>query len=234
MSPTKNGRAKRQLTEALIDGYKRTGQEIGYWGRRFLQSVRKNGGLATVKRMLKPRSHGQRAGLDAILEAGRPDLAMEAIITKPQFRGLFTAPELQIASERLGKYRKDAVRHVAVRERLYPDDLESGQKYFEGARKQVRVNAYERDARARAACLKHFGYRCGVCDLLFEERYGKLGRNFIHIHHLKPFALTDGAYRLYPIKDLRPVCPNCHAMLHRAKKVLSIKELRTKIIRGGV
>jgi 5-methylcytosine-specific restriction protein A len=32
-------------------------------------------------------------------------------------------------------------------------------------------------------------------------------------------------YELDLIKDLRPVCPNCHAMLHRNKDVISIKEL---------
>src|SRR5207248_8840219 len=79
------------------------------------------------------------------------------------------------------------------RKRLYPDELEPGLKYIEGARKQVRVNAYERNTRARTACLKHYGYRCAVCKLLFEERYGSLGKGFIHIHHLKPLALAGVA-----------------------------------------
>jgi len=222
---------KEKLTEALIDGYERTGEEVGFWGYRFLRAVRNNGGLATAKRMLTPRSPGQRTGLDRLLEAGRPDLTMEAIIMQPQFRSLFTASELEVASERLGKYGKDAARRIARRERLYPDDLELGVKYFEGARKQVRVNAYERDPRARDACLKHFGYRCVVCDLLFEERYGSLGKNFIHVHHLKPFALTNGAYQLNPIKDLRPVCPNCHAMIRHPEKILTIKKLKVAIAR---
>ena len=59
-----------ELTATLIDTYQRAGEKVGYWGRRFLQSVRRNGGLATAKRMLKPRNAGQRAGLDALLEAG--------------------------------------------------------------------------------------------------------------------------------------------------------------------
>lgn len=214
------------LSEALIDGYKRAGQEVGYWGYRFLGSVRRNGGLATVKRMLKPRNRGQRAGLDRLLKANRPDLTMEAIILRPKFRPLLSAEELRIARDRLRDYKREAARRRSKRERLYPDELEAGRKYSEGARRQIRVNAYERDRRARLACLKHYGYRCAVCQLLFEERYGKLGKNFIHIHHLKPLQLANGAYQLDPVEDLRPVCPNCHAMLHKSKRVLGIEELR--------
>ena len=36
-----------------------------------------------------------------------------------------------------------------------------------------------------------------------------------------------------PIKDLRPVCPNCHAMLHRAVPALSIDDIRGRLRRGS-
>lgn len=222
-----------ELTAALIEGYQRAGEEVGYWGRRFLQAVRRNGGLATTQRMLKPRNSGQRAGLDALLEAGRPDLTLEAIILQPKFRVLFSNAEISVATERLGEFGKAMVAHRAARERLFPDELEPGRKYVEGARKQVRVNAYERDARARKACLKHHGFNCVICGFNFEEKYGALGKDFIHVHHLKPLALTDGEYVLNPVNDLRPVCPNCHAMLHRPEQLLSIEELRAKLGASG-
>jgi len=215
-----------ELTEALISGYRRAGEEVGYWGRRFLQAVRRNGGLATAKRMLEPRNAGQRAGLDALLEAGRPDLTLEAIILQPKFRGLFTNQEIAVATERLGQYGKRVALNRGTRERLYPDELEPGHKYVQGARKQVRVNAYERDPRARKACLKHHGLNCAVCGFDFEATYGELGKNFIHVHHLRPLALTSGECELDPVNDLRPVCPNCHAMLHRREQTLTIEELQ--------
>ena len=218
-----------QLTEALIEAYKRGGEEVGYWAHRFLRAVRGKGGLATAKRMLRPRNTGQRAGLDALLDADRPDLTMEAILLRPQFRSLFSNSELQIAAERLGKFGEEASRRVAKRERLYPDELEPGRKYSEGARKQVRVNSYERNPRARSLCLKHHGYRCTACGLLFEERYGETGRNFIHVHHLKPMRLSEGEYKLDPIEDLIPICPNCHAMLHHQEQLLSVAELKAII-----
>jgi len=44
-------------------------------------------------------------------------------------------------------------------------------------------------------------------------------------------ALEDikDEYEVDPINDLRPVCPNCHAMLHRKKPPLTIEELETII-----
>lgn len=218
-----------ELTSVLIATYQRAGEEVGYWGIRFLQAIRRNGGLATAKRMLKPRTSGQRAGLDALLKANRPDLTLEAIILQPKFQNLFTTEELKVASERLGDYGKKVISHRNSRERLFPDELELGQKYVEGARKQVRVNAYERDPRARKKCIEHYGFNCFVCGFNFEKKYGEIGKSFIHVHHLKPLALTDGEYEIDPIDDLRPVCPNCHAMLHRPENILSIEELQSKL-----
>jgi 5-methylcytosine-specific restriction protein A len=220
---------EEQFTRALLDQYKKSGEEVGYWGKRFRQAVLRSGGVATAKRMLQPRTEGQRKGLDALLEAGRPDLTTEAVILQPRFKTLFTQDELTEAARRLGEYGAEATRRIRIRERIYPDELEPGQKYYEGAKKQVRVNAYERNPKARKACLKHYGYRCVVCDVLFEERYGKLGENFIHVHHLKPLALSVAAYELNPVNDLRPVCPNCHAMLHATDPMLSIEGLREMI-----
>lgn len=217
------------LTVALIDGYQKAGEEVGYWGRRFLQAIRHNGGLATAQRMMTHRNTDQRKGLDALLEAGRPDLTLEAIILQPKFRQLFTEAELSIAVERLGEYGKLVNVHRANREYLFPDELELGHRYVEGARKQVRVNAYERDPRARKACLKKYGFDCTVCGFNFEKEYGDLGKEFIHVHHLKPLALLDREYHLDPVVDLRPVCPNCHAMLHTSNPPLEIEELKKLI-----
>lgn len=221
--------AEDELTAAFIDGYQVAGKEVGYWGRRFLQAVKRNGGLATAKRMLLPRNEGQRKGLDALLEANRPELTVEAIVLQQRFQGLFTPAELAAAKERLGEYDKAIASLAFDRQRLYPDELEPGQKYTEGAKKQIRVNAYERSPKARAACLKHHGYDCAVGCFNFESRYGAMGKEFIHVHHLKPLALTDGEYKLDAVADLRPVCPNCHAMLHRSATPLSIEELRAKL-----
>jgi 5-methylcytosine-specific restriction enzyme A len=113
-----------------------------------------------------------------------------------------------------------------VRGPLYPDELPAGQTFPEGTGKRVEVNRYERDTSARKISLAHWGPRCGVCDLDFGDRYGPLGQGFIHVHHIVDLSLAGPGYQVDPINDLRPVCPNCHAMLHQRRPALSIDELR--------
>jgi 5-methylcytosine-specific restriction enzyme A len=109
------------------------------------------------------------------------------------------------------------------------EEVTTPERYFEGAVRQVMVNAYERDARARDACIRHYGPECTVCGLRFEDRYGELGKGFIHVHHVVPLARVGENYAIDPLKDLVPVCPNCHAMLHAGDTVLTIEELKIKM-----
>jgi 5-methylcytosine-specific restriction protein A len=60
----------------------------------------------------------------------------------------------------------------------------------------------------------------------FGKRYGRLGLGFIHVHHLVPISAIGSEYRVDPLADLVPVCPNCHAMLHRSEPPLAIERLR--------
>ena len=115
----------------------------------------------------------------------------------------------------------------------FPDELVARAKYVEGTRRSVLVNAHERNASARKACLRRHGVGCIVCQVRLQERYGVVGKVFIHVHHLKPLARARGKYDLNPETDLVPVCPNCHAMLHRPKKMLSPQQLRDKLKRAG-
>lgn len=115
----------------------------------------------------------------------------------------------------------------------YPDELPDGSTFSEGSKKQVTVNAYERDQEARARCIEKWGHSCSVCGFHFQYFYGELGKGYIHVHHLKPLAEIGEEYKVDPIVDLRPVCPNCHAMLHRRKPVLSIEELKSLVSTYG-
>lgn len=105
---------------------------------------------------------------------------------------------------------------------------EEERTYVEGDVTKVLVNRYERDQHVRDACIDHWGTRCCVCDFDFGEVYGDRGQGFIHVHHLHPLADHGQAHQVDPIKDLRPVCPNCHAMLHRGG-LLSIEALRAHL-----
>jgi len=108
----------------------------------------------------------------------------------------------------------------------YPDEIEDN-TFLEGAKKQVVVNAYEKNPKARQECIKHFGARCFICKFEFEDKYGEIGKGFIHIHHVKPLSEINEEYKVDPIKDLIPVCPNCHAMIHKRKPAYSIGEIQS-------
>jgi len=112
-----------------------------------------------------------------------------------------------------------------------PDDISySEQPYKEGTVKKISVNRYERDGTARQACIDHYGAVCQACGMDFHKQYGDLGKGFIHVHHITPLHTIQESYEVDPIKDLVPVCPNCHAMIHRIKDTtLSIDELKQRI-----
>lgn len=115
----------------------------------------------------------------------------------------------------------------------YPDELVISDGFPEGGKQTITVNRYERNRDARAACIEHHGLRCKACEVSFEERYGVYGAGFIHIHHLKKLSEIGKEYKVNPITDLVPVCPNCHAMIHRSAKPLTISELKKVLARAA-
>jgi len=86
----------------------------------------------------------------------------------------------------------------------------------------VLANRYERDPRAQAKCIGHYGTTCFLCGFDFEAVYGQELAGFIHVHHLEPLSNIRGDREVDPIKALRPVCPNCHAVLHRREPPYSL------------
>ena len=97
--------------------------------------------------------------------------------------------------------------------------------YYEGSLQQALVNRYERNPIARKKCIEKHGCICQVCGMDFAKVYGELGIGFIHVHHIVPISTQKGInHKIDPENSLIPVCPNCHAMVHKGK--LSIEELR--------
>ena len=115
---------------------------------------------------------------------------------------------------------------TATGTRFFPPNKEELQKiYLEGTRQTRLITTCERNPEARSKCIEHYGARCRVCGLVFDERYGEIGKGFIHVHHLVQMAEISDVYEVDPIKDLRPLCPNCHAMLHKRVPAYTIEEL---------
>lgn len=114
-----------------------------------------------------------------------------------------------------------------------PEELNESIEYTEGSTKTIIVNAYERNAKAKKACIEHFGnnYKCQICGFKFADKYGKEFQSKIHVHHIKPISEIGKEYKIDPKKDLIPVCPNCHMILHSKgnNQTYSIEEVKAMI-----
>lgn len=113
------------------------------------------------------------------------------------------------------------LRHLNIE----PSEVSPDEHFTEGAARQVLVNTYERDARARKICIAYYGPTCVVCNFNFGAVYGRFADGFIHVHHIKPLSEIGREYSVDPIRDLRPVCPNCHAVLHLGGKLRNTDEV---------
>ena len=107
-------------------------------------------------------------------------------------------------------------------------DFESYQG-TEGEKRLRYSSYYERNPFYRNKAIEIHGLKCIACGFDFEEKYGELGKGFIHVHHNKPLS-ESGPTRINPRTDMTPLCANCHAMIHRnKKKTLSVTELKRMI-----
>jgi 5-methylcytosine-specific restriction protein A len=110
-----------------------------------------------------------------------------------------------------------------------PEEVIDCSKLEEGATRRISVNIYERNAKARNMCIAHYGTKCVVCDFDFFEKYGDVGKDFINIHHLIPLSKIGKKYQVDPVNDLRPVCSNCHSVIHRSHIAYTIEDVRSFI-----
>jgi len=104
-----------------------------------------------------------------------------------------------------------------------PDVLEGKEKY-------VRHKTRERNPeiilqKKKEFILEHGKLFCEVCNFDFETIYGERGEGFIECHHNIPLH-EEEKERITKTSDLTLLCSNCHRMIHRKKKWLTISELK--------
>ena len=170
-------------------------------------------------------------------------VAAQLRFVAPQLRDHLTITDGQVDQQQVRAVRELTPDTIEIFEGLWRsasgrDGRRSGidgeehvpnRSYLEGTAVRVLVNRYERDREARDECVAHHGTACAVCGFEFGRAYSGFGEGFVHVHHLVPLATVGTGYRVDPIKDLIPVCPNCHAMLHRTDPPMTIKDLRRRL-----
>ena len=80
---------------------------------------------------------------------------------------------------------------------------------------------------AETGCLK-----CEVCNFDFFEVYGERGTGFIECHHLIPLSDTNKSQKT-KLSDLSLLCSNCHRMIHNKSPLLTISELKDRILKNS-
>lgn len=156
--------------------------------------------IGDERRQLRPRSRA--AYQPAVLEFLRQEL--KQLIPEPR---TFPIPSSKI-------------------DIVLPEEIRDTGALYEGTHTQISIDAYGRNRVARDRCLEHYGFRCAVCDQCMSEIYGPVAEGVIHVHHLKPLSEIKEDYQVDPIDDLRPVCPNCHAVIHLHSPPYTIEEVK--------
>lgn len=109
----------------------------------------------------------------------------------------------------------------------------------EGRKKTVTSQVYERSKQLRDMAIDFYTKNgtivCEACSFDFYKSYGEIGRGYIEIHHQKPvFQYEEADFSRVvseAIKDLIPLCSNCHRIVHRKKEnPLSLDELKQIIV----
>ncbi len=114
-------------------------------------------------------------------------------------------------------------------------DIDIFKEIFEGdtgATKETKI--YKRSKELRDAAidtfLKDYGaLSCNICTFNYEETYGNAGKGFIEVHHKTPIYMYKGADQVktieQAIKNLAPVCANCHRIIHRTRPPYTIEQV---------
>lgn len=163
-------------------------------------------------------------------------LVGERVGWRPQERGKVKLTVLAKFDKRAGKWHwimrnevAEALKGWLPSFELMPGEMPEKTELREGKVHKVAVNPYERNEEARRKCLAHYGPSCQVCGFNFKAAYG-LEEEFIHVHHIRSLAEIGKEYEVDPVRDLVPVCANCHSAIHLKNPPYRPDELKAILV----
>ncbi len=113
------------------------------------------------------------------------------------------------------------------------DNFKNDWEFKEGRERLVESRAFSRSSQARKECIKHHGSSCIICGFNFQDYYGNelVQDTIIDVHHIVPISRSGGPHKVNPKKDLIPICPNCHRLLHSKKPDYTVQDIKEKLQR---
>jgi predicted HNH restriction endonuclease len=234
LSNSKSGRLSTSLMiERLRDILRPTGEDktilLGRQDDKFSQKVRN---LVSHKTLERENYATHKDGVFQITANGRKYLKEKYDVVRYLITNDFDWSDL-----------KKGFNEVERNKRKKVEIFDENVIINEGFKKTISINVYERSTRLRDAAINAFTLKgiisCDCCKFNFETFYGhSIGSGYIEIHHIRPIFKYEGQdlnkFIKDAIKNLVPVCSNCHRMIHRNwKKPLEIETLKNSIKRNG-
>ena len=157
-----------------------------------------------------------KVAFDTLLDPNANEILPRELLNSPPFSKMHWDTQMsgvRIPDEVAADLEKLWAKYVTGGDAWIPEEVDDTEGILEGALRRISVNAYERNPEARRKCINHYGTSCSICSFDFGKQYGDAGKDLIHVHHLRQLADIGKEYYIDPIHDLRPVCPNCHAII---------------------
>ena len=171
--------------------------------------------------------------VDALLDPEVDEILPRELLDEPYFSGMhwntqssgISVPEH--VAQALEREWEKWLSEVSSRQVTSP----GSHKLSEGTAYDITLTGYERNREARRRCIAYYGSSCFVCGLDLGQTYGPAGENYIHVHHLLPLSEIGEQYEVDPVEEMRPVCPNCHAIIHRRSPPYEIEEVEEMMVK---
>ena len=220
-----------KIKKALVAVFNPTGEDAE------IAPSRKDSKFTQIVRNLMG-SHYKNNGMDtytskdsrgdfSLTDAGKKMVENNISYLEYLFSNSFDYDKALLLSQSVYKAKKQ-------RKKLYV--YSEDDKVMEG-KAEVKITVVkERSQRLRTAAIAHYTVdgtiKCAVCGFDFKETYGELGDGYIQMHHENPvYQYSDDGFEEYiseAVKNMKPLCANCHCMIHRNKsKLISITELKS-------
>lgn len=204
-------------------------EKLGYQPKKFRTMVNRDGAKQTADTLLAMSTTS--SGFAELFLLGREamKLSVEYLVLQRPWRDLFDEDQLEVARRRLRDVQCELPpddQQPEPAKSAQPETKIPSKTFKEGAARQRSITSYDRNPEAREACIRHYGTACTICGFDFGRVYGSLADGFIHVHHLSMISEAGGEREVDPIKDLRPVCANCHEVIHLGGVCRSIDEVK--------
>jgi len=116
---------------------------------------------------------------------------------------------------------------LVLSESLSEESVTSIEGQEEGQAVEVLSKRYERNPINRLQSIQYHGFLCWVCDSDLSVIYPGIGEEFIEVHHIIPVSEMGPGYRVDPVTEMVPLCPNCHGIVHRESPPVHPEKLRS-------